>query len=102
MNESAKFESALSDLIESAVGVGIKRASTLARPEPQPRGEPSFRWISNLKTQEVTGWSRATMQRLRKDGKLPYSKVGASIFYLRADVDALLEKRLHVADQEVA
>jgi len=101
MHKSAEFESALSDLIESAVGVGIERASALARPEPQPRNEPSFRWISNTKTQEVTGWSRATMQRLRKDGRLSYSKVGSSIFYLRADVDALLERNTVVSGEAV-
>ena len=94
MHKSAEFESALSDLIENAVGIGIERASALVRPEAKPKIEPNFQWISNLKTQEITGWSRATLQRLRRDGKLPYAKVGSSIFYRRTDLENLLAKSM--------
>jgi hypothetical protein len=49
-------------------------------------------WVSNKEALEILGKSKATLQRWRDDGILPYSKVENSIFYRYDDIVALLEK----------
>ena len=45
---------------------------------------------SNEEAMRYTGWSRATLQRLRSSGELAFSKRGARVFYRREDVLALM------------
>ena len=52
---------------------------------------PGKGWLTNAETMTYLGLSRPTLARYRKDGRLPYSKVGSSVFYRLADVEALLE-----------
>jgi hypothetical protein len=51
-------------------------------------------WLTNKEAQDFLGLSRATLQRYRDRGTLPYSKVGGNIYYRYADVVALLEENL--------
>ena len=48
-------------------------------------------FFTNNAAMNYLGLSRATLQRYRDDGRLPFSKIGRNIFYRRADVEALLE-----------
>ena len=49
-------------------------------------------WVSNAEAQELLGKSKATLQRWRDDGILPYSKIENSIYYRYDDIVSLLEK----------
>jgi hypothetical protein len=54
------------------------------------------RW---LKTNDVTQHlelSTSTLQTLRRNGTLPFSRIGATIFYDADDIDRMLEKRKQV------
>ena len=49
----------------------------------------SKEWLTNPEALEFLHISRPTLQRLRSSGKLPFSKVGAKLYYRRADIEAL-------------
>ena len=75
-----RFERAAERVLAEAVG---RLTSNNAKPEKA--------WLTNREAQGYLGISRATLARYRADGTLPYSKVGQSVFYRLADVEALLE-----------
>ncbi len=82
---------ALERHIEAAVERAISRLAPRLRPAERDR--PSLRWMTNRETQKALGLSKATLARYRKDGTLPYSKVGSSVYYERAAVEELLSSR---------
>jgi len=49
-------------------------------------------WIDNQDVMQSLHISLRTLQTLRTNGTLPYTKVNGKIFYLRKDVEALLRK----------
>ena len=51
-------------------------------------------WLTNAEAMAYLGLSRPTLARYRAAGKLPYSKVGSSIYYRLTDVEAMLESNL--------
>ena len=51
-------------------------------------------WITNKEAMDYLGLSRPTLARYRAAGKLPYSKVGSSVYYRLQDVEALLESNI--------
>ena len=83
-------ESKLRGLIDAAVEVSVARLAP--RFFPAERDRPSKNWLTNREAQEYLGLSKATLARYRADGTLPYSKVGASVFYRLTEVEALLER----------
>lgn len=78
-------QSRLTATVEAAVQKAI-RAALAARPEA-PRAK---RWLTSAEGQAYLGLSRATLARYRADGRLPYSKVGSSVYYRLADIEALI------------
>lgn len=70
----------------------VKKAVEDALASLRPRGEDEKAWLTNEEACQYLGLSRATLARYRADGRLPYSKVGSSVFYKLEDVKALLEK----------
>ena len=61
-------------------------------PAPPPEDRPGKEWLTNAEAMAYLGLSRPTLARYRKAGTLPFSKVGANVFYKLADVEALLER----------
>ena len=55
-------------------------------------------WLTNAEALEYLGLSKATLSRFRSSGKLPYSKVGKSVYYRRSDLDKLLQANLQLAE----
>lgn len=49
-------------------------------------------WIDNQVVMQSLHISLRTLQTLRTNGTLPYTKVNGKIYYLRKDVEALLRK----------
>jgi Helix-turn-helix domain len=84
------------NLIREELSDADKKQRTVER-TPDPQSE----WISNRNTLKEFDWSRATLQRHRASGRLPFSKVGQSIFYRRDDLNSLLEQnfRRQTADR---
>ena len=51
-------------------------------------------WMSNREAMEFLDLSKATLQRYRDSGILPYSKIGGNIFYKYSDLVAVLEENM--------
>lgn len=85
-------ESKLRGLLEAAVDVAIGRHAP--KLTAAARDRPNKSWLTNREAQDYLGLSKATLARYRADGTLPYSKVGASVYYRLGDVEALLESAL--------
>ena len=50
------------------------------------------KWLKSHQVQRMLGISPGTLQTLRINGTIPFSKVGGSIFYSVDDVQKVLEK----------
>ncbi|PAP74814.1 hypothetical protein B1759_16695 [Rubrivirga sp. SAORIC476] len=83
-------ESKLRGFIDAAVEAAMSRLAPRLSPAEQDR--PAKNWLTNREAQDYLGLSKATLARYRADGTLPYSKVGASVFYRLSEVEALLER----------
>lgn len=59
------------------------------------RDRPSKNWLTNRECQAYLGLSKATLARYRASGKLPFSKLGSSVYYRVEDVEGLLESGLN-------
>ncbi len=49
-------------------------------------------WLSEHKTQELLGRRNTTLWKLRKQGKLIYSKIGSRVYYKIESIQKLLEE----------
>lgn len=58
-----------------------KRVDTLAK-----------KWVSNSEAQVYLGVSAGFLQNLRETARVPFFKVGKSIFYRVGDLDRLIER----------
>ena len=48
-------------------------------------------YLSKVELSDLTGWSERKIDYLRERGRLPYVKVGRSVRFKTADVEALLD-----------
>lgn len=70
----------------------------LAGHEHERVNTPAKAYLTNREACEYLGLSRSTLARLRGDGTLRYSKLGANVFYALADIEALLASRADRTD----
>ncbi|WP_200976382.1 helix-turn-helix domain-containing protein [Echinicola sp. 20G] len=54
-------------------------------------GTPNKRWLKSYEVRELLGISPGTLQNLRVNGTLPFTKVGGLMFYDFQDVRRLME-----------
>lgn len=69
------------DLIE-----GIKKLLT------EQVGIPSKKWLRSDEVRELLGISPGTLQNLRINGTLPFTKMGGVIYYDAHDIHSILEQ----------
>ncbi|MEL6444434.1 MAG: helix-turn-helix domain-containing protein [Bacteroidota bacterium] len=81
---AADFSKLIRPIVEDAVARALPEAPGESRPV-------SKEWLTNREAMDYLGLSKATLARYRADGTLPYSKVGANIYYRFGDIDALLK-----------
>lgn len=81
---------ALTEAVESAV----ERARVLpvARLRVDERAGGTKTWVTSAEGQAYLGLSRSTLVRYRKGGLLPFSRVGASVYYRVADIEELIAR----------
>ena len=48
-------------------------------------------WVDNQDVCELLHISKRTLQHYRDSGKLPFSQIGAKIYYKASDIDAFLQ-----------
>ena len=82
----------LAEAVEAAVERAVSRLAPRFRVDERDR--PSKAFLTNAEAQAYLGLSKATLARYRADGTLPYSKVGANVYYRLSDLEALLEENV--------
>ncbi|RZJ71729.1 helix-turn-helix domain-containing protein [Flavobacterium sp.] len=56
------------------------------------RNNPQQKWIKSPDVRKIFNISRGTLQNLRLNGTLPYTKIGGIIYYDVNEVELLLSK----------
>lgn len=84
--------SRLRDLIREETGSVISQFLQSSKDEKVAR-----EWLSTAEVMEFLGLSRASLLRLRSNGRLPFSKISAGIIrYRRSDLEVFLQDNLLV------
>ncbi|TYQ00208.1 helix-turn-helix protein [Tenacibaculum adriaticum] len=58
----------------------------------QHSGNPTKKWLKSPEVRELLGISPGTLQNLRVNGTLPYTKVGGVLYYDYLEIIQVLEK----------
>ena len=59
-------------------------------------GQPVKKWLKSPEVRELLGISPGTLQNLRINGTLPYTKIGGVLYYDYQEIIEVLEKnRIH-------
>ena len=80
----------LTATVEAAVEKAVKRvldARLVAATSGAVGGKD---WLTSKEAQSYLQLSKATLARYRAEGTLPFSRLGANVYYRRADVEAVL------------
>lgn len=56
--------------------------------------KPDIVWIKSHHVQRMLQISPGTLQNLRVNGTIPYSKVGGVLFYKKTDIERILEENM--------
>jgi len=56
------------------------------------KGQPQKKWIKSNEVRELLDISPGTLQNLRINGTLPYTKIGGVLFYEYHEIMEVLEK----------
>jgi hypothetical protein len=55
--------------------------------------KPQSKWLKSYQVQRLLGISSGTLQTLRINGTIPYSKIGGTIFYNEEEIMNVLKSR---------
>jgi hypothetical protein len=66
----------------------IERIRDLIKPDLQ---KPTKKWLKSTEVKKLLGISTGTLQNLRMNGSLSFSKIGGIIFYNYEEIMKLLE-----------
>jgi hypothetical protein len=56
-------------------------------------GQPSKKWLKSPEVRKLLGISHGTLQNLRINGTLPYTKIGGIIYYDYEDIQKILSNK---------
>jgi len=59
------------------------------------KGQPNKKWLKSYEVRKLLNISPGTLQNLRINGTLPYTKIGGVIYYDYADIQKMLEANKH-------
>lgn len=84
------FESALRSIFKSVVKEELMATSATQQPSMQARDtRATIRGIRGLAA--YCGISTATAQRLKSEGRVPYSRIGNRVYFCPSEVDEALK-----------
>jgi hypothetical protein len=63
----------------------------LKRMLQEHHGQPAKKWLRSYEIRKLLGISPGTLQNLRVNGTLPFTKIGGVLFYDYEDVRKMLE-----------
>lgn len=84
--------------LQRIVDTSVEAATTKVLSRIQPTTAAPKAWFTNKEAMDFLGLSKATLQRYRASGRLPYAKLGGNVYYRYTDLVAILETHL-VGDQ---
>lgn len=58
---------------------------------PRKKGEENKAWLKSFEVRKLLGISAGTLQNLRINGTLPFSKIGGLLYYKYEDIEKLLK-----------
>lgn len=56
-------------------------------------GKPTKQWLKSQEVIKLLGISPTTLQTLRNNGTIPFTKVGGVVFYSSSEIQQMLEKK---------
>ena len=59
----------------------------------EQRGQPAKKWLKSYEVKKLLGISPGTLQNLRVNGTLPFTKIGGQMFYDYEDIRKMLEPK---------
>lgn len=68
----------------------LQEVKLLVQGQPQP---PPKKWLKTREVRKLLDLSPGTLQTLRDNGTIPYSKLGTNFFYDTDDINRELERR---------
>jgi len=57
----------------------------------EQRGQPAKKWLKSYEVKKLLSISPGTLQNLRVNGTLPFTKIGGQMFYDYEDIRKMLE-----------
>ena len=57
-------------------------------------GQPSKKWLKSYEVRKLLRISPGTLQNLRVNGTLPFTKIGGVIFYDSEDINRMMKENL--------
>ena len=67
------------------------RGDQKEQPSPRKLGEEPRAWLKSYEVRKLLGISAGTLQNLRVNGTLPYTKIGGLMYYRFEDIQKLME-----------
>lgn len=58
----------------------------------QSGGRITKKWLKSYEVKKVLAISSGTLQTLRNNGTIPFTKIGGTLYYSSDEIDAVLEK----------
>ena len=65
----------------------------LKRMLQEHHGQPAKKWLKSYEIRKLLGISPGTLQNLRVNGSLPFTRIGGLLFYDYEDVRKLLDSK---------
>lgn len=59
-------------------------------------GQPSKKWLKSYEVKKMLGISPGTLQNMRINGTIPFTKIGGILFYDSEDIRKILEDNKNV------
>ncbi|MFH6985373.1 helix-turn-helix domain-containing protein [Marinoscillum luteum] len=69
----------------------IELLEDLKRLLKEHSGQPTKKWLKSYEVRKLLGISPGTLQNLRVNGTLPFTKIGGVIYYDYADIQGMLQ-----------
>jgi Helix-turn-helix domain len=61
---------------------------------------PQKKWLKNNEVRDLLGVSAGTLQSMRDNGILPFSRIGRHFYYDPAEIEAVIERRKGLGRQQ--
>jgi len=86
--------------LDDLVQFGDKLMSEFRRILKEAGGQSAKKWLKSAEVRKILGLSPGTLQTLRSNGILPFTKIGGVIYYSNDDIENMLVDNRHISSGE--